>query len=372
MKNTNILNSIILGLVILFASVLTNAQTQLKKPTLTVLNIETKGFALDAQQMGNLVRLEVEKLDLYDVTDRHDMNSLVEKNQLNITNCYGKLCLIEVGEKLNSDYMFSGSVEAYPGNTIITLKLINVKEKSIEKTHVMEFLNFPEEVQSMVEITVKKMYEKPVNEELLTHLTKKNDYENTINNPNRNIVNLSGPRFGYTYSFGRDAKILQAAEIDGGFDAFPAMFQFGYQFEKQYLNEGNFQALFEFIPMVTGIDQQMFIPSLTFLNGFRNNNSGWEIAIGPSIASSTKLTGAEYNGKFYSESKLNEMGVKDLTMEKRLDSRGNFTLTSALVIAIGKTIKSGKMNIPINFYSTIPTKEGFRIGLSVGYNSKRF
>ncbi len=359
-------------MMILFSSFLSQAQTQVKKPSLTVLNIETKGFALDAQQMGNLVRLEVEKLDIYDVTDRHDITSLIEKNQLNITNCYGKLCLIEVGEKIHSDYMFSGSVEAYPGNTIVTMKLINVKDKAIEKTHVMEFLNFPEEIQSMVEITVKKMYAKPVNEELLIHLTKKNDFENTINNPNRNIVNLSGPRFGYTYSFGRDADILRAAEENGGFDAFPAMFQFGYQFEKQYLNEGNFQALFEFIPMVTGIDQQMFIPSLTFLNGFRNNNSGWEIAIGPTIASSTKLKGAEYNGKFYSESKLNEMGVKNLTMENRLDSRGNFALTSALVIAVGKTIKSGKMNIPINFYSTIPTKEGFRVGISVGYNSKRF
>jgi hypothetical protein len=115
----------------------------------------------------------------------------------------------------------------------------------------------------------------------------------------------------------------------------------------------------------------MFIPSLTFLNGFRNNNSGWEIAIGPSISTTTKLKGADYNGKFYSESDLNALGIKNLEIKNRLDSRGNFALTSALVIAVGKTIKSGKMNIPLNFYATIPTKDGFRIGLSVGYNSKR-
>jgi hypothetical protein len=223
----------------------------------------------------------------------------------------------------------------------------------------------------MVSIAIKKMYGIPVNEELLIHLTKKNDFENTINNPNKNIVNLSGPRFGYTYSFGNDADILQKSELDGGFEAYPAMFQFGYQFEKQYLNEGNFQALFEFIPMVTGIDQQMIIPSFTFLNGFRNNNSGWEIAIGPTISTTTRLKGAEYNGKFYTQSELDVLGIKDLQVKSRLDSRGDFAFTSALVLAVGKTIKSGKMNIPLNFYATIPTKDGFRVGLSVGYNSKR-
>lgn len=369
MKTSNFIKSIIFGMIMLVSSIQLFAQT--KKPSLTVLNIDTKGFSIDAQQMGNLVRLEMERLDKYDVTDRYDINYLIEKNQLNVNNCYGKICLVEIGEKVNSDYMFTGSVETYPGNAIITFRLINVKEKTIEKTHVMEFMNFPEEIQSMVSISIKKMYGLPVDEELLNHLTKKNDFENTINNPNKNIVNLSGPRFGYTYSFGKDADILRAAELDGGFEAYPAMFQFGYQFEKQYLNEGNFQALFEFIPMITGIDQQMFIPSLTFLNGFRNNNSGWEIAIGPSISTTTKLKGADYNGKFYSESDLNALGIKNLEIKNRLDSRGNFALTSALVIAVGKTIKSGKMNIPLNFYATIPTKDGFRIGLSVGYNSKR-
>ncbi len=369
MKTSNFIKSIIFGMIMLVSSIQLFAQT--KKPSLTVLNIDTKGFSIDAQQMGNLVRLEMEKLDKYDVTDRYDISYLIEKNQLNVNNCYGKICLVEIGEKVNSDYMFTGSVEAYPSNAIITFRLINVKEKTIEKTFVMEFQNFPEEIQSMVTVSIKKMYGLPVDEELVNHLTKKNDFENTINNPNRNIVNLSGPRFGYTYSFGKDADILRAAELDGGFEAFPAMFQFGYQFEKQYLNEGNFQALFEFIPMITGIDQQMFIPSLTFLNGFRNNNSGWEIAIGPSISTTTKLKGADYNGKFYSESDQDALGIKNLEIKNRLDSRGNFALTSALIIAVGKTIKSGKMNIPLNFYATIPTKDGFRIGLSVGYNSKR-
>lgn len=350
---------------------LTSSSQAVKKPKLTILNVDSKGFNLDAQQMGNLVRLEMEKLDKYDVTDRYDIAYLIEKNNLNVTNCYGKICLVEIGEKVGSEYMLTGSVESYPNNIILSLRLINVKEQSIEKTFVQEYLNLPLEVQSMISESIKKMFGLPVNEELFNHLTKKADYENALNNPNKNVVNLSGPRFGYTYSFGKDASILRASTQDGGFEVSPAMFQFGYQFEKQYLNEGNFQALFELIPMVTGIDQQLFIPSLTFLNGFRNNNSGWEIAIGPSIATTTKLKGAEVNGVYYSLADLKRMNITDYKETTRLDSRGEFAISSALIIAVGKTIKSGRMNIPLNFYSTIPTKEGFRIGLSVGYNSKR-
>ena len=69
--------------------------------------------------------------------------------------------------------------------------------------------------------------------------------------------------------------ILQARESGGGFNANPLMFQFGYQFEVQYLNQGSFQALFEFIPMITGLDQGKFLPSISVLNGMRSNISGW-------------------------------------------------------------------------------------------------
>jgi len=125
---------------------LTSSSQAVKKPKLTILNVDSKGFNLDAQQMGNLVRLEMEKLDKYDVTDRYDIAYLIEKNNLNVTNCYGKICLVEIGEKVGSEYMLTGSVESYPNNIILSLRLINVKEQSIEKTFVQEYLNLPLEV----------------------------------------------------------------------------------------------------------------------------------------------------------------------------------------------------------------------------------
>lgn len=356
---------------VLFTVCFFTPKAQTSRPTITVLNVDTKGLELDPTQMGNLVRIEMEKLDTFDVTDRYDVVYLVDKNKLNIANCYGKLCLLEVGNTIKTDYMFTGSVELYGPTIITTFRLINVKNGTVERTSVDEYLNFQQEVQQMINVSIRKMFGLHNDEELVLRLTKKFDYENAINNPNKTRLNLQGPRFGYTFLFGSAAERIKAPTSEGGYDAYPAMFQFGYQFEKQYLNEGNYQALFEFIPMVTGVDQQLVIPSFTLLNGFRNNQYGWEVAIGPSVSFGTFSEKAKIDGKYYSEDELKAAGITDYELKKTLDSHGDIQLTSALVIAFGKTFKSGKMNIPVNLWGTIPTQQGFRVGISVGYNSKK-
>jgi len=148
------------------------------------------------------------------------------------------------------------------------------------------------------------------------------------------------------------------------------MFQFGYQFEKQYLNEGNFQALFEFIPMITGVDQGMFIPSLTMMNGIRNNKSGWEFAFGPTVSIVNRS-----NGYYDGNQKWVRLGDGDavpvgVETDIRIDSRGEPTFATGFVIAGGKTFKSGKLNIPVNLYF-IPQSDGFRFGVSFGFNARK-
>ena len=261
---------------------------------------------------------------------------------------------------------------------MLTFKLINVQTDAVELTEVMEFLNLPLELPAMTESTIFKMFKKPVNQELLTRLTKKFDYENSINNPNKAYLNLQGARFGYAVVFGNMADRMRTSTEFGGYDASPTLFQFGYQFEKQYLNEGKFQALFEFLPMISGIEQEMFIPSFTFLNGFRNNVSGWEIAIGPSFGFSRMASRVNIDGNFYSEEQIkkstilsNRVTAENLKYQEVMDRDGETSIATALVIAFGKSFKSGKLNIPLNVWTTIPTKDGFRVGVSLGYNAKR-
>jgi hypothetical protein len=371
MKKTNLM--IVCAMIAIFQFT-PFAFAQSKKQILTVLNIDTKGVPMDPSQMGNVVRMEVEKINKFQVTDRYEIISLAESKKLNLAGCYGKNCLVEVGKQIPSDYMLTGSVELYGQVIIYTMRLINVNEDAVEQTLVQEFLNLPLELQSMTAVMVAKMFNRPQDDVLFTRLTKRFDFESSTNNPNVNKLDLQGPRFGYTFIFGEHATRLRQPTSVGGYDATPAFFQFGYQFEKQYLNEGKFQALFELIPMISGVDQQLIIPSIAFLNGFRNNVSGWEIAIGPTISYGTFRNLGKYEGEFLTREELNDKGLKegvDYNVRRTLDSRGTGGLSSALVIAFGKSFKSGKMNIPINFWATVPAGDSFRIGMSLGYNTKK-
>ena len=342
------------------------------KSSITVLNIDTKALNLDPNQMGNMVRIELEKLDTFEVMDRYDVSYVVEKNKLNINNCYGKICLLEVGSIINSDKMFTGNVELIGETIIVNFRLIDVKTGTIEKARVDEYLNLPKELQSMVKISIHRMFNKEVDEPLITYLTKKNTYESSTSNPNQSSVNLSGPRSGCAYFMGEAGARLQAPKSEGGYNSYPLMFQFGYQFEVQYLNEGNYQALFEFLPTVTGFNQNVFIPSLTVMNGFRNNKHGWEIAFGPTFGLINKANGYyDVEQTWHLESEwADSTSTNPFKIEKRLDSRGSYELQAGFIIAVGRTFKSGKLNIPVNIY-IVPNKEGIRMGASFGFNAKR-
>lgn len=342
-----------------------------KRPVVAVLNIDMQGVYGNEKQAGNVVRRELEKIDTFEVMDRYDVVYLIKKDSFDISGCYGKLCLTEVAKILNADKMFTGSVENFSETITVTLRLIDVKTRSIEKTLIREFVSIPSQVGLMLQVSVKEFFGEKNDSELMTKLTKKYDYASSVNNPNTDILRLSGPRIGFTMFTGKTWEILQQKEYEGGYDAnFPAMFQFGYQFEKQYINDGNFQALFEFIPMITGVEQGLFIPSLTILNGFRSNKKGWEFAFGPTI-SATRIAKGFYdeNDTWFLQSDSLNFNPAIHQIESRLDSRGDYEVYPGFVFALGKSFKSGRLNIPFNAY-IIPNRDGIRFGLSFGFNTK--
>lgn len=342
------------------------------KPSLTVLNIDAQGINYDAIQVGNIARLEMDKLDRFEVMDKYDVAYLVEKNKLKIENCYGKICLLEVGKLIKSDKMLTGSVERIGRNIIVTMRLIDVKKEIIEKTEVNEFLDLQNELQRMVNITIREMFELEVDANLLSLLTKKDNIDNAITEPNVGRLNLSGPRMGASLLMGEAGEVFQAPGNQGGYDAFPVLFQFGYQFEVQYLNEGNIQGLFEVLPMISGVEQGLFIPSMTILHGLRNNKNGLEFAFGPTISVARYADGYYEGGEWFLwqewDSPNNEPNPNPTV--SRLDSRGQVQFSTGFVLAAGFTLKSGKLNIPINAY-IIPRKNNFRVGVSFGFNAKR-
>lgn len=370
MKTQTKITSILLFTVLSFAAVGQNS-----KPSIAVLSIDAKGLNTDRAALTSMARTELEKLDTFEVIDKYETEQYIQKNNLTIGNCYGKTCLTEVGAQLKSDKMFSGSMELVGKSIILTFRLFDVERKEIEKTYVGEFLNIQEEIQNMLKLAMSEMFNRPFDKNLMTKLSKRYAFDNSVNNPNVERLALDGPRMGFVTYSGEMNKIMSGAKSNGGFDLFPAMFQFGYQFERQYLNEGNIQALFEVIPLISGLDQGYCLPSLTLLHGVRSNVSGWEFGFGPSF-NITKIAKGYYDdkGAWNLQSAWHENGANaglsnPYETKERLDSRGFYKLESTFILVAGKTFKSGRLNVPCNFF-VIPGRYGWKFGVSFGFNGK--
>lgn len=345
-------------------------QTQ-KKSTAAVLGIDSKGVIQDAESVGYMVRLELEKANVYNVMDKYDVAEVVKKNNIDLKTCFGKSCVVAAGQVLNTEKMITGSVERFGEKIVISLKVIDVKLEAVEKQETTEYLNLQPELQRMIAISVQKLMGIATDQNVMNLLI---NYDAPVESP-KTQIKLNGPRMGFSMATGDAATVLTAPESEGGYNMYPATFQFGWQQEWQYLSSGDFQALVELFPMIGGLESGKFIPSLTFLNGFRMGKNGWEFAFGPSfrlVKKAEGFWGDGNNGTTDGQWYLNQSNPLPSSYPtiKRLDSRGNIVLSTSLFFGVGRTFKSGYLNMPVNLY-VLPKKEGTVIGASFGFNLYR-
>lgn len=136
-------------------------------------------------------------------------------------------------------------------------------------------------------------------------------------------IDLSGPRFGLTML---SADTVTALKTERNITVKPMISQFGWQFEKRlYSNGDGVTALTEWVPLISGLEQGLALPSLNWLAGVRTRD-GFEFGIGPNISPA---------------------GV-------------------GLVIAGGVTVRSGALNVPLNF-AIASSKHGPRVTILTGF-----
>jgi TolB-like protein len=359
----NVMKNVFIFLTALFYVALASAQM----PKLAIIGFDATNSQLNQPELTELLRIEMSKHGLYETVDRYEIFESLAAADIVNTECYSKSCLVKAGEILDVDYMLSGSLDKIGESIFIRIRLLNMSTQAIEKEIVKEFLNIPAKVNTMISICINEMVGKENDKVIVNSLSNLESYESSINNPYYQRLNLSGPRMGYTFFTGTAANILNAPTNRGGFNVNPQFFQMGYQFEKQYLSEGKWQALVEIIPLISGVDQGLFIPSLTVMNGIRSNVNGLEFAIGPSINVMRRAEMFELNGEWVRVDEVNN--TENVPTELRMNRNGSEKLTSNVVIAAGYSLRSGKLNIPINAF-VIPAKDGWRYGISFGFNTK--
>lgn len=139
-------------------------------------------------------------------------------------------------------------------------------------------------------------------------------------------VHLSGPRLGFTVL--TDGVLSRARDQVHGLN--PFLTQFGWQFESRLFRlPSGVSGLVELVPLVGGLEQGQFIPSVSGLLGIRGGK-GFEFGLGPNVT----------------------------------------PLGADIVLAIGTSFRSNGINFPVNL-AVVPGHGGARISLLFGFNSRR-
>ena len=153
----------------------------------------------------------------------------------------------------------------------------------------------------------------------------------------------AGPRIGFVYASGDLKKILEDAEKD------PMRTAFGWQFEYQlHQSRDGSQALVEFVPLLVGLEQNMFQMNLNLFFGLRMSD-GFEIHAGPTLSIFRK---------------------KDFVPPLFADQVEGMDSTIGMVFSFGMTFKMDELNMPVDL-SVIKTESGTSLAVTFGWNIQR-
>ena len=144
-------------------------------------------------------------------------------------------------------------------------------------------------------------------------------YSSNLNNDEMpDIKNLSGPRIGF--SIITNSKFINRIENKRGVKPY-FMTQFGYLLEKQVMGDDEMAGLIKGVGRFGGLEYGIIDASMSLMYGLRFK-SNFEFSAGPNLSVAARGAG--------------------------------------LIISFGKTIKTGKVNIPIDFSWVPSTKRSRR------------
>ncbi len=140
-------------------------------------------------------------------------------------------------------------------------------------------------------------------------------------------VSLDGPRIGFTVLSPGVLDHAHTYEYLHGIS--PFLTQFGWQFETRLFRmPSGVSGLAEFVPLVGGLEQGKFLPSVSGLLGIRGPK-GFEFGLGPNLT----------------------------------------PLGTNLVLALGTSFRSNGINFPVNL-AVVPGNGGARVSLLFGFNAR--
>lgn len=158
---------------------------------------------------------------------------------------------------------------------------------------------------------------------------------------------FDGPRIGFTFlTLGTTSDYI----TDRGKK--PLLTQFGWQFEQRIFTIDNgTSGIVEFVPLIAGMEQGLFLPSANLLIGLRSGGKkSLEFALGPNLS----LAGLGM--VFAAGTSFHSGGI-------------NFPVNLAVVPSVGS--KKDVYDSATGKKSSVQVETGWRITLTVGFNSRK-
>ena len=176
---------------------------------------------------------------------------------------------------------------------------------------------------------------------------------------------FGGPRIGATYlgpGLASDYMMANGKQ--------PVISQFGWQFEgRLFTTENGTQGLIEFVPLIGGIEQGIFIPSASLLLGVRGGEKRiFEFGIGPNFSMT----------RDYKSNAVGSFGVVIAVGTSFKTGNIYFPVTLAFVPGVGSIVKgvddvNGFYNTDLNktFHNKDKISTVFKFSLLVGFNYRK-
>ena len=96
------------------------------KKTLAELDFDVRNYPVDAQQLIDKATIELIRINKFEIVDKHDIEYISKRDQVDLKGCYSKICLEDIGKRLRCDFLLTGSYDLLGDRVAVTVRLYDV------------------------------------------------------------------------------------------------------------------------------------------------------------------------------------------------------------------------------------------------------
>ncbi len=129
-------------LLLILAALMASSYACAEKMRVAVLDLQPKNASPDlALAVSDYIRVEMVKYDTYELLDRDNMNVILKEQAFQQSGCTSAECAVEIGQLLNCQKMFVGSLSKIGSTFFLTMQRVDVETAKVDYADSVEAKN---------------------------------------------------------------------------------------------------------------------------------------------------------------------------------------------------------------------------------------